>query len=58
MIKGSEQDYHGNENGTNPAERVSLAYTVESDKRFDQLVSEMANKTVGKGFKVLFIHDV
>ncbi len=36
----------------------SLAYTVESDRRFDELVEDVQKKIAENGFRVLFVHDV
>ena len=37
---------------------MNLAYVVESNRGFDELVEDVQKKTAENGFKVLYVHDV
>jgi uncharacterized protein (DUF302 family) len=39
-------------------ETMNLAYVVESNRGFDELVEDVQKKTAENGFKVLYVHDV
>ncbi len=37
---------------------AQLAYTVESNRRFEEIVSDVEKKIQENGFRVLYVHDV
>ncbi len=39
-------------------ETMKLAYVVESERAFDELVADVEKKTAENGFRVLYVHDV
>lgn len=37
---------------------IRLSYTVESNRKFDEIVADVEKKISENGFKVLYVHDV